>query len=126
MKTHSTFAYPIYVAWSAEDDAFVARVPALRHCIGHGDTHEEAVKCVKKMAKLMLASMAARGAPVPTPAVTTDRLQQLAAVLSMSSVARQANVPQTTLASKLKRATALTVDEGERIASVLLSHGVAV
>ena len=124
MKTKWT--YPINVAWSDDDDAFIARVPALAHCIGHGDTHEEAVKCAKKMAKLMLASMADRGVALPAPTVTTERLQQLAPVMSMLALARAASVPQTTLASKLKRKTALTADEGSRIASVLLAHGVAV
>ena len=118
--------YPINVAWSADDEVFIARVPALRHCIGHGDTHEEAVRCAKKMAKLMLASMASRGETIPAPTVTTERLQELASVLSMSAVAREARVPQTTLASKLKRRTALSAEEGERLASVLLAHGVAV
>ncbi len=124
MKT--TWTYPINVSWSDDDEAFVARVPALRHCIGHGDTHEAAVKCVKKMAKLMLASMTERGVAIPAPTVTTERLQELAPVLSLASVAREAKVPQTTLASKLKRNTALTEDEGERLASVLLAHGVAI
>lgn len=126
MKNKTQWTYPINVAWSEDDVAFIARVPALRHCIGHGDTHEEAVKRVKKMAALMLASMEERGMPIPAPTVTTERLQELSPVLRMSAIARASQVPQTTLASKLKRKTALSAEEGERVASVLLAHGVAV
>jgi antitoxin HicB len=48
------FRYRIVVEWSDEDQAFLARVPALPGCIAHGETAEKATHEAERAAELML------------------------------------------------------------------------
>ncbi len=118
--------YQITVAWSALDEAYEARVPALRHCLAYGRTPEKAVKEVKAAAEAMLAALREAGKPIPPADTGLERLAALAPVLKLAAVARLANMPVQTLASKLKRGTAFTADEAQRLGGVLQAHGVAV
>ncbi len=36
--------YPVYIYYSDEDQAFIARVPDLPDCAAHGKTEEEALR----------------------------------------------------------------------------------
>lgn len=47
MSTTNKFPYRILVEYSAEDEVYVARVPALLACAAHGDTAEEAIREVQ-------------------------------------------------------------------------------
>ena len=49
------FPYRVVVEWSADDAAFVARVPALPGCAAHGSTPERAVREARRAAEGMLA-----------------------------------------------------------------------
>lgn len=59
------FQYRVLVEWSDEDDAYVARVPALPGCRAHGATVGDAAAEVRKAAGLMLAVMVESGDPLP-------------------------------------------------------------
>lgn len=59
------FPYGIQVAWSPEDEAYVARVPALPGCAAHGDTPASAIEEAQEAATAMLEVMAERGDPLP-------------------------------------------------------------
>lgn len=122
MKTKNP--YHIIVAWSVADEAYEARVPALRHVIAFGETPEKAVKEVNIAAELSVEALRKTGKPIPPSDTGIERLWALLPVLNVSAVARAAGVPIQTLASKLKRGTALTKDEAEKIGSVLNAHGV--
>ena len=116
--------FRITVAWSEEDQAFEARIPAIRHCLAYGSTAEKAVKEVKTAAEAMLAVLEAKGKPVPHPDIALERLAELQPVLNMSAVARAAGIPVQTLASKLQRGTPLTQEEAEGVAMALEACGV--
>jgi len=64
------FRYRILVEWSDEDQAFIARVPALPGCMAHGPTAEKAAHEAAVAAGLMLDVMKEDGkAPPPVDAV---------------------------------------------------------
>lgn len=117
--------YQIVVAWSAEDEGYVARVPAFRYCIAFGETPEQAVKEVKLAAAEVIKVMKADGKPLPAVDITLDRVKALQPLLNMSAVAKAAKMSVQTLSTKLTRGTAFTEEEAARIGQVLTSHGVA-
>lgn len=116
--------YQITVAWSEVDEAFEARVPALKGCLAYGDTPEKAVKEVKIAADLWIEAVKKNGFAPPAADTAIERLAALAPVLNLSAVARAAGVSVQTVASKIKRGTAFTEDEARRIGEVLVAHGV--
>jgi predicted RNase H-like HicB family nuclease len=71
------FNYRIAVEWSAEDDAFVARVPALPGCAAHGRTPESATREAVVGARGILESMRAHGAALPVSDLTAGHSGQL-------------------------------------------------
>jgi predicted RNase H-like HicB family nuclease len=125
-KQKIKFPYQITCSWSEEDGEFLARVPAIRHCIAYGSTVERAVKEVRIVAEAMLESLEAHGKPIPVPDTALERLKALAPVLKMAAIAKMAGMSAQTLASKMQRGTPLTEDEERRLGSVLQAHGVAV
>lgn len=116
--------YQIVVAWSDEDEGYVARIPALRYCIAFGETPEKAVKEVKNAAAEVMKVMKAEGKPLPAVDITLDRVKALQPLLNMSAVAKAAKMSVQTLSTKLTRGTAFTEAEASRIGQVLTSHGV--
>lgn len=65
-----TFRYRILVEWSDEDQAFIARVPALPGCLAHGATAEKAAHEAEVAAGLILDVMKEdRRTPPPIDAV---------------------------------------------------------
>lgn len=66
------FPYRIVAEWSDEDEAFVARVPALPNCAAHGDTAETAAREAQVSATLMLDVLRAQGRPAPPSDVSAD------------------------------------------------------
>jgi antitoxin HicB len=57
--------YPAVIAWSNEDDCFVASVPLLPGCMSHGDTAEAAAHNILEAAEGWLATARKRGIPIP-------------------------------------------------------------
>ncbi|NJM36873.1 MAG: type II toxin-antitoxin system HicB family antitoxin [Akkermansiaceae bacterium] len=78
MKTR--LPYQITIAWSAEDEGFVASVPALGGCIAYGETAEEAVREIQIAAELWLEVAEKRGKTIPTPDATLERIAALAPI----------------------------------------------
>jgi len=115
--------YQITVAWSDENEAYEARVPALRYCIAYGDTPEKAVKEVKIAAGAMLKVMEKEGRPLPAVEATLARVMMMHKLLNVSAVAKAANISVQTLSSKITRGTAFTASEALRIGKVLAAHG---
>jgi predicted RNase H-like HicB family nuclease len=61
------FAYRVVVAYSPEDQAYVARVPALEGVAAHGVTAEEATREAQVAARALLATLERHQRPIPPP-----------------------------------------------------------
>lgn len=59
--------YSQFIAWSAEDQQFVATCPELGHLMALADTEEDAARELKVAIDLVLEHMAAEGATPPPP-----------------------------------------------------------
>lgn len=116
--------YQFTVAWSEENNAFEARVPALRYCLAYGTTPEQAIKEVKIAAGAMLKVMKKEGMPLPAMDATLDRVKALQPLLNLSAIAAASGISVQTLSSKIVRGTALTPDESSRIGKVFVSYGI--
>jgi len=71
------FGYRVVVEWSDEDDAFVARVPALPECAAHGRTPDRATREAVIAARGIIESMRAHGDPIPPEDLTAGHSGQL-------------------------------------------------
>jgi antitoxin HicB len=71
------FGYRIVTEWSNEDQAFIARVPALAGCAAHGETPEEAAREAREAAAGILASMDAHNEMPPPDDTSVDYSGQL-------------------------------------------------
>ena len=69
--------YRIVIEWSREDQAFVARVPALPRCAAHGETAEQAAREAQQAADLMIDVLRAAGKPAPPEDAVADYSGQL-------------------------------------------------
>lgn len=63
------FPYRILTEWSDEDKAYLARVPAIRNCVAHGESVEDAVREVQVAAGLMLEVL---GEDAPPPDAVSE------------------------------------------------------
>jgi predicted RNase H-like HicB family nuclease len=61
--------YPIDVFWNDEDDIWIANVPDLALCAGHGSTPQEAVKEVEVAVEAWLEAAYAEGRAIPAPSL---------------------------------------------------------
>ena len=61
--------YKVDIAYSAEDDAFVALIPDLPFTGGHGDTQEEALAMAKAAIRAYIETAKETGKPIPEPTV---------------------------------------------------------
>ena len=113
--------YLVKIHWSDEDEAYIARVPALRGCISHGDTYEEAAAMIAEAAELWLESAEKHKEPIPEPDLAAEEIRRLAPLLNISKLARLSGVNSHTLATKLRRGTRFTPEESDRILGVLQS-----
>jgi predicted RNase H-like HicB family nuclease len=114
--------YLVKIHWSEEDQAYIAKVPALPGCISHGDTYPEAAAMIEDAAEAWLGSAAKHNDPIPEPDLAAEEITRLAPLLNISKLARLSGVNSHTLASKLRRGTRFTEDESRRILGAL--HGV--
>ena len=57
--------YEIIIFWSDTDKVFIAEIPELKGCIAHGDTQDEALKEVNKVAKEWLVLAKENGWQIP-------------------------------------------------------------
>jgi antitoxin HicB len=71
------FRYRILVEWSDEDQAFIARVPALPGCLAHGATAEKAAHEAEVAAGLFLDVMKEDGRTPPPIDAVADYSGQL-------------------------------------------------
>jgi predicted RNase H-like HicB family nuclease len=65
--------YLIEIAWSEEDQGFIATVPDLPGCSAWGRTATDAVREVEDAQAAWIDACAASGEPVPAPATQARR-----------------------------------------------------
>ena len=111
--------YRVDIAWSEEDEDFVARVPAIEGCISHGDTIEEAAANIREALETTIEGLAEEGFPIPEADETLQQIKRFEPFLNKSALARRAGINYDTLVSKLRRGTAFTPDESHRIQTAL-------
>lgn len=116
MKTSKQ--YQVTIEWSAEDEAFIARVPAIKGCISHGETREEAAINIEEALEGVLLSMESRNIPIPTPDGTLSLLKSLKPILKINQLAKLIGMPPSTLSSKIDRGGPFSDDERRRIVEV--------
>lgn len=68
-----TQIYPIEVFWSDEDEAWIANVPDLSLCSGHGDTPQAAVEEVEVAVEAWLETARKQGLDIPKPSTKSIR-----------------------------------------------------
>jgi antitoxin HicB len=86
------FPYRVLVDYSAEDEAYVARVPAFEALAAHGDTPEQATHEARVAAEGMLESLKELRRPTPEPDATADFSGQLRLRLPRSLHARLSGI----------------------------------
>jgi predicted RNase H-like HicB family nuclease len=59
--------YEIIIYWSEVDEAFVAYVPELPGCAGHGTTQDRALRNAQDAIRLSFETAKEFGDPVPEP-----------------------------------------------------------
>ncbi len=59
--------YEVIIYWSEEDEAFVAEVPELPGCAGHGPTQEAALASAQEAIRLWIDTANEFGDPFPEP-----------------------------------------------------------
>ncbi|MGR3318225.1 MAG: type II toxin-antitoxin system HicB family antitoxin [Candidatus Anammoxibacter sp.] len=64
--------YPVYIYYSDEDQAFIARVPNLPGCTAHGSTEEEALCEVEIAEELWLKVAKEDNMEIPEPCVIQE------------------------------------------------------
>ena len=73
----NAFPYRILVEWSDEDQAFIARVPALPGCLAHGPTAEKATHEAELAAGAILEVLREDGKGAPPADAMADYSGQL-------------------------------------------------
>lgn len=111
--------YLTRIYWSDEDDAYVAEAPALPGCIAHGSTMQQAAKAMNTAMQLWLESAQRHGDHIPVPDLAREEIDRFAPILNIAKLARRAGINQHTLASKIRRKSAFTKDEGKAILKAL-------
>ena len=59
--------YEIIIFWNDNDKCFVAEMPELKGCIAHGDTQDEALNEIQKLASEWLNIASEKGWEIPQP-----------------------------------------------------------
>ncbi|MDR1191575.1 MAG: type II toxin-antitoxin system HicB family antitoxin [Verrucomicrobiales bacterium] len=111
--------YLTKIYWSDDDGAFIAEAPALRGCVSHGATREEAAANIEEAMTSWLGSARKHGDPIPEPDLAAEEIMRLSALLNVSKLARLAGLNQHTLASKLRRHSPFTAQEARKILAVV-------
>ena len=59
--------YEIVIAWSDEDQLYIADAPELPTCMAHGETYEEALKSIQEAMEFWIETAREDGDDVPQP-----------------------------------------------------------
>ena len=113
----------IHITYSPEDEAYIARVPALPGCVADGKSPAEAARELQDALEGHLAARAAHGMSQPEDPIL-KRLREVSRLLNLSELARESGISKSTLRSKLQRGTVFTPEESARLTYTLEEKGV--
>lgn len=114
--------YRIHITYSPEDEAYIARVPALPGCTADGASPESAAHELQIALQGHLESRAAHGMSQPEDPIL-KRLREVSGLLNLSELARESGISKSTLRSKLQRGTEFSPEESARITHTLEEKG---
>lgn len=63
----TTLKYEVIIYWSKEDKAFIAEIPELPGCMADGQTQQEALENVEKIAGEWVETARQKGRSIPKP-----------------------------------------------------------
>lgn len=111
--------YLTKIYWSDDDNAYVAEVPALPGCVSHGSSYAKAAAAIEEAMDLWLNCARKFNDPIPEPDLASEEIARLSPLLNVSKLAKLAGINKNTLASKLRRRSAFTAEEGTRILNAI-------
>ncbi len=117
--------YRIHITYSPEDEAYIARVPAIPGCAADGVTPEEAAREIQLALKGHLEAREANQMSTPEDPLL-HRMREISQLLNISEIARESGISKSTLRSKLKRGTRFTPEESARITHTLETRGLQI
>jgi predicted RNase H-like HicB family nuclease len=113
------FKYLTKIYWSEENESYIGEVPALKGCVAHGETYEEAAHELASAIRGWLTVAKKHHDPIPEPDRTMEEIQRLSPILNLAKLAKLAGINQHTLASKLRRGSKFTPAQSLRIVHAL-------
>ena len=117
--------YAVNIAWSEEDEAFIARVPSMPGCIADGRTREEALKEANSAMKSWLECAVLHNDPIPEPDAVLDDIRRLLPIVNVSKLARAAGLNRDTLFTRIRRGTPLPKADAAKVRKALAELAVA-
>ena len=122
---HSLKEYPIRVYWSDEDDRWIAEAVDIPFCTGDGDSALDAVDALQETFEVLQVGYVEEDMVFPAPPMlTTDALKELSKskAIKISELARESNIPYTTLKTKLSRGTELNQKEAKKLTRTISNY----
>lgn len=110
--------YPVRIAWSDDDDAYVATAPDFPGAICAMDTESEALSEIRLILTGHLESMLEHGQAVPEPSAA-ETYAKARGMLSVSKIAAIMGVKRPTLASRIRRGRPPSREETLRLKKAL-------
>lgn len=116
--------YKTVIEWSEEDGCYVVSIPALKGCIAHGESYEEAAHEVSLVTEMWIKTAKAMKMEFPpheaeVGIVTVSRIVTLLKMLKLSSIATDASINKQTLATKVRRRSELNIKESKALTRTL-------
>ena len=115
--------YTIRTFYSPDDEGFISTFAEIPSLSAFGETASESLQELEQVYSSLQELEKLGKVELPTP-YSTESLAQTAKLLNISELARQSNLPVQTLASKIKRGTALAKEEMQAISHTLQSAGI--
>src|SRR5205809_8110075 len=69
------YEYSVHIAWSKEDEAYIALVHELQGCMADGPTPEEALSNIRQVAREWVEVAKEEGRPIPPPMSCEDQVK---------------------------------------------------
>ncbi len=111
--------YSIHLAWSDDDEAWIANIPDVHFCAADGQTPQKALSALEETFEVLRGVYDEDDEPFPEPAQhplpTSQSLRAASQYLKISRVAEAVGLNPHTIQTKLKRGTPLKEDEAKLI-----------
>ena len=116
--TQEALRYPVRIAWSDEDEGFVATAPDFPGALCVMDTEREALAEIRLIITGHMDSMQEHGQDIPEPSAV-ETFEKARRVMSVTKLAKIMGLKRPTLASRIRRGNPPTRDQSRRIRKAL-------